>query len=50
MPDEWIVTVQRNGGPVIPKTFTDKSKALKHYAALQRVASDKVKVEFYGPK
>ena len=50
MSDEWIVTVQRDGGPIIPKTFTDKPKALRHYAALKRSAGEKVKVEFYGPK
>jgi hypothetical protein len=48
--EEWLVTVQREGGPVIPRRFTDEKKAKKVFKALAKAAGDTVEVCIYGPK
>jgi len=48
--DQWIVTVKPPNGPVVPRKFADKPKALKAYRALLKLAEGtKVKVQIYGP-
>lgn len=48
--EEWLVTVQRKGGAVIPRRFTDGKKAMKEFEALVKTADDKTEVRIYGPK